>query len=169
MLAWRPVAPFCVGINVRWICILPSEGLFVASWLRVFPFSSGRAIEVSFSLSVFDLSLKLSEGLNNYCVYLCYKSLKVMLNLELIFDLIVYWNEFRWQVHTGDTNGAALSPPFHFPAALFALQGQWPLCMELIFMLSQCVSVGSVTWLQPFLEMLSSPWPFIYRCHCLSA
>lgn len=71
-LCW-PVAPSCVGINVRWIYMLPSEGLFVASWLRVFPFSSGRAIEVSFSLSVFDLSLKSSEGLNDYWTFVLQK------------------------------------------------------------------------------------------------
>lgn len=45
----------------------------MASWLRVFPLSSGRAIEASFSLSVFDLSLKLREGLSNYWTFVLQK------------------------------------------------------------------------------------------------
>lgn len=45
--------------------------------------------------------------------------------------------------HTGDTNGAQLSLPFHFPAVLFTLQGQWPLSNELIFMFSPGVCLSA--------------------------
>ena len=62
--------------------------------------------------------------------------------LQNLFTVSVFWKHSLKGSDTLQTQiGHNPLLPFHFPAVLFTLQGQWPLSNKLIFMFSLCVCV----------------------------